>query len=52
MGARSFDDAYDMYLHDVRARRAVFSSSWVALMRSRALCVGRAARGRGDAAEF
>ena len=43
MGARSFDDAYGMYLHDVRARWAgVFWASWAALMRNRAVCVGRA----------
>ena len=42
MGARSFDDAYGMYLHDVRARWAgVFWSSWAALMVGRAACVGR-----------
>ena len=43
MGARSFDDAYGMYLHDVRARWAgVFWASWAALMRNRAVCVGHA----------
>ena len=43
MGARSFDDAYGMYLHDVRARwTGVFWASWAALMRNRAVCVGRA----------
>jgi len=43
MGARSFDDAYGMYLHDVCARWAgVFWASWAALMRNRAVCVGRA----------
>ena len=46
MGARSFDDAYGMYLHDVRARwTGVFWASWAALMRNCAMCVGRANAG-------
>ena len=43
MGSRSYDEAYGMFLDDVRARWAgVFWSSWAALMRGRAACVGRA----------
>ena len=43
MGSRSYDEAYGMFLNDVRARWAgVFWSSWAALMVGRAACVGRA----------
>ena len=43
MGSRSYDEAYGMFLDDVRARWAgVFWSSWAALMLGRAACVGRA----------
>ena len=42
MGSRSYDEAYGMFLNDVRARWAgVFWSSWAALMVGRAACVGR-----------
>ena len=42
MGARSFEEAYGTYLHDVRARwAAVFWSSWVGVMHGRLPCVGR-----------
>lgn len=42
MGSRSYDEAYGMFLNDVRARWAgVFWSSWASLMTSRAACVGR-----------
>ena len=43
MGARSFSDAYGIYLDDTRARwSGVFWSSWAALMVGRLPCVGRA----------
>ncbi len=42
LGARSFEEAYGTYLHDVRARwAAVFWSSWVGVMHGRLPCVGR-----------
>ena len=46
MGARSFEEAYGIYLHDVRARWAgVFWSSWVGVMHGRLPCVGHADSG-------
>ena len=42
MGARSFEEAYGIYLQDVRARWArVFWSSWVGVMHGRLPRVGR-----------
>ena len=46
MGARSFEEAYGIYLHDVRARWAgVFWSSWAGVMHGRLPCVGHADSG-------